>query len=305
MTGRRGALVHALGALDIALWDICGKARACLRGSCSGRPRTSRSHRTHRSCRTRRGWDSSGDDRRAGGGRPRTRLQGREARAPAGRPVRPRGAGRARRAHGRGRSRPCVRRSGPTSRSWSMSLMPGARSTHAVAVLETWAEYDVFFVETPLWIDDLEGYAELRAPLPDPDRGRRMAGDTVRVPRSDGPRRRSHRAAGRRPRRRTDRGAPRLRSRPRARPADRAARLEDRASRSPPPRSWPPSLRTCRSSSSCRRTSPSRASGASSSKTSSFSTAAAFRFPAAPGLGVELNRDAMAEFEDAARRRRP
>ena len=26
MTGRRGALVHALGALDIALWDICGKA---------------------------------------------------------------------------------------------------------------------------------------------------------------------------------------------------------------------------------------------------------------------------------------
>lgn len=26
MTGRRGALVHALGALDIALWDICGQA---------------------------------------------------------------------------------------------------------------------------------------------------------------------------------------------------------------------------------------------------------------------------------------
>jgi L-alanine-DL-glutamate epimerase-like enolase superfamily enzyme len=27
MSGRRGAVVHALGALDIALWDICGKAR--------------------------------------------------------------------------------------------------------------------------------------------------------------------------------------------------------------------------------------------------------------------------------------
>ena len=26
MTGRRGAVVHALGAIDIALWDICGKA---------------------------------------------------------------------------------------------------------------------------------------------------------------------------------------------------------------------------------------------------------------------------------------
>lgn len=27
MSGRRGAVVHALGALDIALWDICGKAQ--------------------------------------------------------------------------------------------------------------------------------------------------------------------------------------------------------------------------------------------------------------------------------------
>jgi L-alanine-DL-glutamate epimerase-like enolase superfamily enzyme len=27
MSGRRGAVVHALGALDIALWDICGKVR--------------------------------------------------------------------------------------------------------------------------------------------------------------------------------------------------------------------------------------------------------------------------------------
>src|SRR3954453_1028867 len=27
MTGRRGALVHAIGAIDIALWDLRGKAR--------------------------------------------------------------------------------------------------------------------------------------------------------------------------------------------------------------------------------------------------------------------------------------
>src|SRR5579863_2986789 len=27
MSGRRGAVVHAIGALDMALWDICGKAR--------------------------------------------------------------------------------------------------------------------------------------------------------------------------------------------------------------------------------------------------------------------------------------
>jgi L-alanine-DL-glutamate epimerase-like enolase superfamily enzyme len=38
----------------------------------------------------------------------------------------------------------------------------------ALAVLETWAEHDVFFIETPLWSDDVEGYAELarRSPVP-------------------------------------------------------------------------------------------------------------------------------------------
>jgi L-alanine-DL-glutamate epimerase-like enolase superfamily enzyme len=38
----------------------------------------------------------------------------------------------------------------------------------ALAVIESWADYDVFFVETPLWSDDLDGYAELarRSPIP-------------------------------------------------------------------------------------------------------------------------------------------
>ena len=39
---------------------------------------------------------------------------------------------------------------------------------HALDVIESWADLDVFFVETPLWADDLEGYAELsrRSPIP-------------------------------------------------------------------------------------------------------------------------------------------
>ena len=39
---------------------------------------------------------------------------------------------------------------------------------HALEVIESWADLDVFFVETPLWADDLEGYAELarRSPTP-------------------------------------------------------------------------------------------------------------------------------------------
>src|SRR5207247_1333254 len=37
----------------------------------------------------------------------------------------------------------------------------------ALKVIESWADLDVFFVETPLWADDLEGYGELarRSPI--------------------------------------------------------------------------------------------------------------------------------------------
>lgn len=38
----------------------------------------------------------------------------------------------------------------------------------ALAVIETWADHDVFFVETPLWSDDLNGYAELARHSPVP-----------------------------------------------------------------------------------------------------------------------------------------
>ena len=38
----------------------------------------------------------------------------------------------------------------------------------ALRAIESWAPYDLFFVETPLWADDLDGYAELarRSPIP-------------------------------------------------------------------------------------------------------------------------------------------
>ena len=36
----------------------------------------------------------------------------------------------------------------------------------ALAVAEMLASYDVYFMETPLWVDDLAGYAELRAKSP-------------------------------------------------------------------------------------------------------------------------------------------
>ena len=54
MTGRRGALVHALGALDIALWDICGKAAGKPVWQLLGAPRARPSARTPRCCRASR-----------------------------------------------------------------------------------------------------------------------------------------------------------------------------------------------------------------------------------------------------------
>ena len=42
----------------------------------------------------------------------------------------------------------------------------------ALRVAEAIAEHDVFFLETPLWIDDLDGYAELAAALAGADRAR-------------------------------------------------------------------------------------------------------------------------------------
>jgi L-alanine-DL-glutamate epimerase-like enolase superfamily enzyme len=41
-------------------------------------------------------------------------------------------------------------------------------ASHALEIVESWVEHDVFFVETPLWADDLDAYAELsrRSPIP-------------------------------------------------------------------------------------------------------------------------------------------
>ena len=43
---------------------------------------------------------------------------------------------------------------------------------HALKVIESWSDLDVFFVETPLWADDSDGYGELASPFPDQDRRR-------------------------------------------------------------------------------------------------------------------------------------
>ena len=98
----------------------------------------------------------------------------------------------------------------------------------AAAVLEAWAPFDLYFVETPLWSDDLDGYAALARRTSNAHRRGRVARDALRVRGAARPWRRGGRAARRRPRRRADGRAAGRRARRAPGPRDRPARLEDR-----------------------------------------------------------------------------
>jgi len=166
MTGRRGAGVHALGALDIALWDICGKAASVPCWQLWGEPRRSEltpyaslqpetpdfdSYRSSmvdwavrarelgfRACKVEATF--SGPYRHMGLAGPYERItevlsEVRDAIGP------------------------------------EMTLMVDVQYafdsvSRAAQVIETWAELDVFFLETPLWSDDLAGYAQLSTRSP-------------------------------------------------------------------------------------------------------------------------------------------
>ncbi len=168
MTGRRGAVVHALGALDMALWDICGKVAGVPTWQLLGES----AHDTftpYASLLPNRGdsWDAFSQalvDQAVWAQRLGFRAAKLEILVTG--PY----------AHS-GLSEPDDR---------MVEIVAGVRQAvgpdftimvdvayawdsvdRALTVIESWAEYDVFFVETPLWADDLEGYAELalRSPI--------------------------------------------------------------------------------------------------------------------------------------------
>jgi L-alanine-DL-glutamate epimerase-like enolase superfamily enzyme len=168
MTGRRGAVVHALGALDMALWDIAGKA--------AGKPT----------------WQLLGDAARDAF-RPYASLLPnvtgsyeafRDAYVEQVRSARERGFRAAKLellitgpyAH-RGldvadermvETIAAVRAAAGPDFTIMVDVGYAWDSVdRALSVIEAWAEHDVFFVETPLWADDLDGYAELsrRSPI--------------------------------------------------------------------------------------------------------------------------------------------
>ena len=168
MTGRRGALVHALGALDIALWDICGKAagrpvwellgnaaRESFRPYASLLPSVASWEELHRSFVDQVSWARGLGFRAA---KLELLISGPYAHQ-----------GLDERDELMVETIAAVR--AEAGRDFTIMVDVGYAwddADRALAVIETWAEHDVFFVETPLWIDDLDGYRRLaeRSPIP-------------------------------------------------------------------------------------------------------------------------------------------
>lgn len=169
MTGRRGALVHALGAIDMALWDIAGQAAGVPAWQLLGTARTD-PVRPYASLLPNAGADWDAFAEALGGQAIAAAEQGFTA---AKLELLTRGPYR----HS-GLDVPderlvdliaIVREATGPEFAIMVDVGYGWEDwREALAVIETWAAHDVFFVETPLWTDDVAGYAELRRRSPVP-----------------------------------------------------------------------------------------------------------------------------------------
>jgi len=167
MSGRRGAVVHALGALDIALWDLRGKAEGvpCWRlWADRGRDQLT----PYASLQPENdSYDAYLDSIVAWAGR---------ATAEGFRAVKLEATFSGPYVH-KGLVGPdervtevitAVRRSVGPDVTIMVDVQYAFDSVaRAQASIEQWAELDVFFLEAPLWPDDLDAYAELaqRSPI--------------------------------------------------------------------------------------------------------------------------------------------
>jgi L-alanine-DL-glutamate epimerase-like enolase superfamily enzyme len=167
MTGRRGALINAIGAIDIALWDIAGKAA----GVPSWRLLGEQAHDALTPYASLQPEVTSLDAYVASMASWATRARAlgftaAKLEATFDGPY----------AH-KGLSGPDewiveVVRAVRDAAGPEMTLMVDVQYAfdsveRALAAAEAIAPYDIFFLETPLWVDDLAGYAELarRSPV--------------------------------------------------------------------------------------------------------------------------------------------
>jgi L-alanine-DL-glutamate epimerase-like enolase superfamily enzyme len=166
MTGRRGGGVNAIGALDIALWDICGQAA----GKPCWRLWTEEGRETLTPYASLQPEVSSFDayvESMVGWGTRAKALGFRAAKCEAtfSGPYVHKGL------HGDDSQVIEVVRAVRQAVGPDMALMVDVQYAfdsveRALRCCEALAELDVFFLETPLWVDDLAGYAELQRRSP-------------------------------------------------------------------------------------------------------------------------------------------
>jgi L-alanine-DL-glutamate epimerase-like enolase superfamily enzyme len=167
MTGRRGALINAIGAIDIALWDLAGKAAGVpswkllgeqahdgLTPYASLQPEVGSFDAYVRSMTA---WATRARELGFSAAKLEATFDGPYAHAGL-----------------RGPDEWVVEvvRSVRAAAGPEMTLMVDVQYAfddvaRALRVAEAIAEYDIYFLETPLWVDDLTGYAELarRSPV--------------------------------------------------------------------------------------------------------------------------------------------
>jgi L-alanine-DL-glutamate epimerase-like enolase superfamily enzyme len=167
MTGRRGALINALGAIDIALWDIAGKAAGMPSWRLLGDQ--ARDHLTpYASLQPEvESFDAYVASMTAWATRARDLgFTAAKLEATFDGPYAHKGL------HGPDEWVVEVVRAVRAAAGPEMTLMVDVQYAfddveRALRTAEAIAEYDIFFLETPLWVDDLAGYAELtrRSPV--------------------------------------------------------------------------------------------------------------------------------------------
>lgn len=168
MTGRRGAMVHTLGAVDMALWDICGKAAGVPTHTLWGEPVPEPARPYASLLPHARDFDGLVDQFVAEAlaakdiGFQAAKLEllisgpyvSTGVRQPEHRMAEVIAAVRA-----------------AVGKDFVLMVDVGYAwdsPKDALRVIESWADYDLYFVETPLWPDDIGAYAELRSKSPVP-----------------------------------------------------------------------------------------------------------------------------------------